>query len=205
MKIFATMAAIAAVAAGNAAVLNFDDINTNGSAVATGPSYDGFNIAGDLFAMDKDYYNTFYSNQIQFPSAPNVAYNGYGEHEIDFTVTQPNGLGNNGGGLFGFSGLDAAFWAASNSQQYYSSTTITVEGWLNGNLVGSSSMELGANFAHLNGFAGQIDTLKILNDGGVTWWLIDNVNTDVAVPEPTSMAALGLGIAALLRRRAKKA
>ncbi|MBS1718599.1 MAG: PEP-CTERM sorting domain-containing protein [Armatimonadetes bacterium] len=209
MKTLASMALLAAIAVGNASVLNFDDLDAagQGGAYLIGSSYDGFNISGDLGVMTNSYYNNGFANSATFPSAPNAAYNGYGETEIDFTLqnTTANGKANGNLSTFGFGGLDASFWAEQDSSASFSSQSITVEGWLNGNIVGSSSMILGASFAHLNGFAGQIDTLKIKNDGNTTWWVIDNLSTDAAVPEPTSMAALGLGVAALLRRRAKKA
>jgi hypothetical protein len=187
----------AAASSSQALVLNFDDVVTS-SFVSLPANYQGFTWSANAAVVDNAWYNTTYGNNIAFPSAAKALFNDTGQA----TVAAANNA------LFTFDGLSAAFWAASNSSWAYASSTLTVRGYLNNVLVGSSSMNLGAQFASMSGFAGALDRLEFINDGiAEHYWLVDNVRlgTPGTVPEPMTMG-LGLAaVAAYARRRLKGA
>jgi len=184
-------------ASSHALVLNFDDVATN-SWTYLSTNYQGFTWSANAAVLDNAWYNSNYGNNIAFPSASKALFNDSGQA----TVAAANNA------LFTFDGLSAAFWAASNASWGYSSSTLTVRGYLNNVLVGSSSMNLGAQFASMSGFAGALDRLEFINDGQAQhFWLVDNVRlgTPGTVPEPMTMG-LGLAaVAAYARRRMKSA
>ncbi|MBS1718230.1 MAG: PEP-CTERM sorting domain-containing protein [Armatimonadetes bacterium] len=74
----------------------------------------------------------------------------------------------------------------------------------NGNLIGSDSWVQSGNAYQWRGWsdAGGIKTVLLQGNAAP---VVDDITANGAVPEPASMAALGLGVAALIRRRAKKA
>lgn len=191
------IAMISAVTTSQALVLNFDDVTTS-SYVQLPSNYQGFTWSANAWVVDNTYYKNNYGNTINFPSSTKALYNDSGQA----TVAAANNA------LFTFDGLSAAYWAANNGSWQYSSSTLTVRGYLNNQLVGTSSMNLGAQFANMAGFAGAIDRLEFINDGSALhYWLIDNVTlgTPGTVPEPMTMG-LGLAaVAAYARRRARKA
>lgn len=183
------------VAACQAIVFDFDDVvTTTNDPLAS--NYQGFTwtAAG---VVNGSWYNTGYGNTVTFPSGSKalINYSGAG------TVTVSSNT------LFTFGGLSAAYWAHGNTTSFYlSSTSLTVRGYLNNVLVGSSTMNLGTQFASMGGFAGSIDRLELVNDGQYyRQWLVDNLTlaTPGTVPEPMTM---GLGLAAVVgyaRRRMK--
>lgn len=86
--------------------------------------------------------------------------------------------------------------------------TLTLQGFKDGNLVDSVSYTFGNSFTVLHRRldlpTDTYDTFKLVSSGpsvmGDSFIDVDNV-TVAAVPEPATLAALGLGVAALLKRR----
>ncbi|MBS1718227.1 MAG: PEP-CTERM sorting domain-containing protein [Armatimonadetes bacterium] len=72
------------------------------------------------------------------------------------------------------------------------------------NLIGTDSWVQAGNAFQWRGWsdAGGIKTMVLTGNSAP---IVDDITANGAVPEPASMAALGLGIATLIRRRAKKA
>ncbi|RYG35017.1 PEP-CTERM sorting domain-containing protein [bacterium] len=116
---------------------------------------------------------------------------------------------------FNFDGGFFSSYTAGDAYAIWSSVSVTFEGYRDGALVDSFDMDLTAGlFVGTTGRLTNIDELRIFGTGTNSYWplgelIMDDLSfsevTTQAVPEPTSMAALGLGGLALLRRRRKSA
>lgn len=182
-----------------ASVLNFDSIATGGTVAQVPAGYGGFTWDTNAYVTDNTYYDTAYSNTTTFPSAPNALYNGFGVPTITIS-----------GSPFSFQGADVATFADANSEVGFSSTTITIDGYLSSVLVGTASMTLNTDgtFSFLNANFADVDTLTLSSSGNGEWWLLDNFtyNGSSATPEPSSILLMGTGLIALgaIRKRARK-
>ncbi|MBS1718226.1 MAG: PEP-CTERM sorting domain-containing protein [Armatimonadetes bacterium] len=106
----------------------------------------------------------------------------------DFTATMTAGGSATDGAIVGGSVLNALNIAETNQPPgTWTQFTISYDAAANDPLVGQA---IGLQFLKTAGLQINVDDIQVASD---------------AVPEPASMAALGLGVAALLRRRAKKA
>jgi hypothetical protein len=182
-----SLLAISAVTPVRADVLNFDDVNTGGVTAAMPSGYGGFTWDANWYVADNGWYNSTYSNTVSFPSAPNAAYNGFGVVTVSLN-----------GSPFSFDGADFASWVANDSRQSFSSVSVTVDGYLNGNLVGQVTTDLAPDgsftFLTASSAFNDVDSLQIVNDGvSGHWWLMDNFTFGApitATPEPSSLIGL---------------
>ena len=175
-----------------AGVLYFDDIFTGGSNAAMPVGYGGFTWSSGGWAVESDtqYQGPDYFNTYGAVSSPNAAFNWNGPGTVTVTRGTP----------FTFNGAYFTTWASEDDFEYWSSTTITVEGYASSVLVGSVSMPLRANgYDWLDAFFGDwVDELRFHASADQTWWLMDNFTYEAGViPEPASAALLGGGLLAL--------
>ena len=125
------------VSVASATVINFDDIvivpydsnNSNSGWTVLPTPYMGFTWEGFEVVSERLYQapSTVWAanNTYGFPSAPNAAYNGDGG---DITLVS--------GSPFNFAGAYFSAWTQNDQIQSFSSTSITVKGYRDGELVG---------------------------------------------------------------------
>jgi hypothetical protein len=201
---FLGLTVLTTLAAGSlhADVLNFDSLSTGTSSALIAPGYGGFNWGPDFGVISSAYYQSFYGTAITFPSTPNAAFNGLGVPAVTMS-----------GAPFAFNGADFASFVQSNQSQCVpssacSSTSVTVHGFLGGNLVATQTFNLASNgsfssFTANSGFS-NVDRLDFLSDGVPgpgRWWLMDDLTitrAPSAVPEPSSVISLATVLGALL-------
>ena len=186
--------AAASVAMATPVTLDFDSIATGGGGVGF-TSYGGMTWTS-VGAVDNGYYNSIYSNSVTFSSSPNAMFNSGGT--ISASATN--------GADFDLIGMDVATFAGGDAFASHSSTSITVEGWDDGVMVGSFTTGLSVSFASFGTAFSSIDEIRFINDGqNGRWWLVDDMVVDFSpqsIPLPTTSAMAGLGLLGLgVRRR----
>lgn len=192
---FAAFAAIAAVSCAlpaAATVINFDDLgnltdlaSVSYAGVTWGVSFtDTFGGNQGSFVT---YNNTTYA---QAASAPNYVYNGWGAQDLTFTF--------DGGPVTTF---DGAYFALAGASLWANAARVRMLDDL-GNFTGWLDLTAAPQYLACN-FAGST-TIKVQYDGtGPQQYTMDDVTYNT-VPEPTSLATIGLGIAGLIAKRRRK-
>jgi hypothetical protein len=180
-----------------AAVVTFDGF-PNGSVVPNG--YNGFNwtnVSSDWYA----WYNSNFNNSLIPVSGENFAFNNLGNLA---TITKANNFIFNGAYLTGWAQNDAPFGSTASS--------VTIDGYLNGNLVSTyiANLTVDSNMVYYaSGWSNPIDRVVFTPNPGGKFFLMDNFDytaTSSSVPEPSTFLLFGAGIIGLafLRRKARK-
>lgn len=175
----------------SAAVLTFDDVTGGGTQLPAG--YGGFTWDSNFYVWDWASYNSQYGNTYAFPSMDNAVYNAFGV--LTMSVS---------GSPFTFDGAYFTGWAEDNGYASFTATSITIDGYLGGNLVGTVSTGLPADSFVWLGADMMVDTLVFTSSASSNWWLMDNFTYNAStVPEPGTLllCAAGLVLAGTLKLR----
>ncbi len=184
LRTYASAFAIASLATVSSAAVTFSNFSSNAAATAAG-------FTAPFTAANSVTYqpgNAF----LVGPSAP-VTY------EFAYDVTDPGAL------ISGVSGLTQAFVGGGGAASY----TVQVFNLVGGGLLGSQTVDAAAAPSQLVslGFAGAsgvhvVSSITLAAAGNFDFAAVTQTNENVqTVPEPASMAALGLGALGLIRRR----
>lgn len=186
--LLASLLSLAGVTA-NATVLTFDDIP---------------GVAQNSFGSVGTYAGYSFNSTLNWIDTVGSSWN-YGAVSGDYTLLNNYGgvgvIAAIGGGDFTFDGLWAKVWSSQSAR------TGTIRGFNNGLEIWTSSVLLTSQFSYFGGVSGAIDELRL--DFG-NYFLVDNLalneGTGNTVPEPASLALLGLGLVgvAATRRRINK-
>jgi hypothetical protein len=166
-------------------VLTFDDINTGGNVVPMPAGYGFVNWAANIgvWGESQPPYNP--------QSSPNrVLFNLHGEGGVAESLVTFN----SGAKIF-----DGAYFSGYNNVQfklYSGATLVAMSSALDLGNIGSGPTFLAS------GYAGPVDSVGIVGNRGA--FAMDNFTFEVPVPEPSTIAPLGIAAISLLGyRRAK--
>jgi hypothetical protein len=162
----------------HATTLDFEVGGANLSLLNTvAAGYGGADWGGNWGLLDQASYQTDYHSTLAFPSGEQVAFNGYG---------LPVYL--EAGSLLVTGAWFAPWTAEDHWYDPYSAHSVTMQGWTDGVLVGSDTLNLDPSaFRYLATDFGPVDQIRILADGGTTarWFLMDNLDLSIAPPSTT--------------------
>jgi len=191
---------IGSVALGGPVTLDFEG-QGYGDNSAVG-SYGGLTFGEKALTLIESVYHNTYHNNTEFPSGEIVMYN-----NDDFQSDTVRATSTSGGDFDAISAM-VSWWGSGNQQAGYSSTSITIEGWDDGVLVGTSTTTLNQDFQLMVLGFSSIDELRFINDGSLSHkWLLDDLVLDfdpsTVVPLPTASALAGLGLLGAGLRRSR--
>lgn len=193
----AALLLLASVGDSRAALLTFDGIAVSNAPIPGG--YGSFSWSSNWVVWDDADYASAYGNTYGSPSGDFAAFNDTGA----LTMSLTNGTD------FDFNGAYFTGWAENDSFAQFTATSITVEGYNNGSLVGTAGMALSATqYDFLTANLLGVDELRFISSASGDFWLMDNFTYDVPVPIPAAAWLLGsslLGLLGLTRCRCGKA
>ena len=174
-------------------VIYFEDITT-GDFEAVPLEYCGFNWGTDEFGVvsDSAYSSYHYNNTYGSPSGEYAAFNDRGKENLVVTSISGN--------HFDFNGAYFSGWAQEDQCKEFTATSITINGYKDGDLVGTVSMDLSAGqYDWLQADMDGINKLEFVSSGNNKFWIMDdftfneNISADtiapaIAVTYPTSGA-----------------
>jgi hypothetical protein len=173
--------------------ITFDDVPTpDGNWGVVQDGYMGFDWNFIEVERITDYQQTYNNNTITFPSSPLAALNGGntgGNELVSFSSSKP----------FLLEGAYFSTWAQNNNFTSFSSRGITVTGYLDGNVVGSTKISLTSDFVWQDTNFGPMDLVEFRHQeqDNSHWWLMDNMKVS-AVPLPATLVLFGGGLFALV-------
>jgi VCBS repeat-containing protein len=174
----------------NAGVLGFDEASATDSLARVVDGYGGFNwsttggIGGQSSAQQGD---ILASANGSAPSGPNAAWNG---HASPLSIIEKTD-----GSTFVFN--SASFASVTTATYGGELTSVTLTGYLNGNVIGTEVVNLGAfaEFFDWTSSLGAIDRLEITPQGpfnGGGWWAMDDFAYGDATEEDGAAIAIDL-------------
>jgi hypothetical protein len=189
LALIAALAASAFTTSASAVTLTFEGTGqSDGATHAPMPiNYGGLNWSSDWYLATSEDFSTIYHNTSNFPSGYIAAHNAGGA--LTVSVTSANDIVLNSAQFRG--------WDYFDSFVYFTARAVTVDGFLDGNFVGTWSTGLTPGSWTSLSFGGTtVDSFVITSTGNDHNWLMDDLVLGVAaVPEPSTWAMMILGFA----------
>jgi hypothetical protein len=189
LALIAALAVSAFTTSASAVTLTFEGTGqSDGATHAPMPiNYGGLNWSSDWYLATSEDFSTIYHNTSNFPSGYIAAHNAGGA--LTVSVTSANDIVLNSAQFRG--------WDYFDSFVYFTARAVTVDGFLDGNFVGTWSTGLTPGSWTSLSFGGTtVDSFVITSTGNDHNWLMDDLVLGVAaVPEPSTWAMMILGFA----------
>jgi hypothetical protein len=197
----AALAVFAFTTSASAVTLTFEGTGQSDGAthVAMPTNYGGLNWSEDWYLATSENFSTIYHNTSNFPSGYIAAHNAGGA--LTVSVTSATDIVLNSAQFRG--------WDYFDSVVYLTARAVIVDGFLDGNFVGTWGTALTPGSWTSLSFGGTtVDSFVITSTGNNHNWLMDDLVLGVAaVPEPSTWAMMILGFAGvgfMTYRRSRK-
>lgn len=185
----AALAVFAFTTSASAVTLTFEGTGQSDGAthVAMPTNYGGLNWSEEWYLATSEDFSTTYQNTSNFPSGYIAAHNAGGA--LTVSVTSATDIVLNSAQFRGWDYFDSAV--------YFTARAVIVDGFLDGNFVGTWSTALTPGSWTSLSFGGTtVDSFVITSTGNDHNWLMDDLVLGVAaVPEPSTWAMMILGFA----------
>jgi len=189
LALIAALAVSAFTTSASAVTLTFEDTGQSDGAthVAMPANHGGLNWSDDWYLATSGNFSTIYQNTSNFPSGYIAAYNAGGA--LTVSVTSATDIVLNSAQFRG--------WDYFNSVVYFTARAVIVDGFLDGNFVGTWSTALTpGSWTSLSLGGTTVDSFVITSTGDGHSWLMDDLVLGVAaVPEPSTWAMMIVGFA----------
>ena len=167
-----------------ATVINFDDLPGNGNLITN--VYNGFNW-NNLSSNMYDRYNATYNNSLIPASANNFISNADGNF-AGITKASANNFIFNGAYLTG--------WAQNDATAGFTAKSLTMDGYLSGNLVATYVANLTVDSSmiyYATGWSSPMDKVVFTPNAGLKFFLMDNLNYSDLIPLTVKIIGAGNG------------